>query len=208
MVIILYQFNYNIEKTQWTDQTSCETKNNNKIFQFYHELVNINFYICSPLSLSENWQKNTAWLTLRLDLKKHEKWTWLLSGHPDGTGLVNNAFYTFNLIQGILSASFAWSAIHSSTGFPRSEVLTLWYQSVQRTFSGFVNIHRSFIENYNWRTWRRNFLRNMLYSLLEVLPPCIRAVLGDFSEFSFHICLSPTIDNFMFFCWQVSVFDL
>ena len=31
MVIILYQFNYNIEKTQWTDQTSCETKNKNKI---------------------------------------------------------------------------------------------------------------------------------------------------------------------------------
>ena len=32
MIIILYQFNYNIEKTQWTDQTSCETKNKNKIF--------------------------------------------------------------------------------------------------------------------------------------------------------------------------------
>ena len=143
-------------------------------------------------------KKKNIWLTLRLDLKKQEKWTWLLSGHPDGTSLGNNAYYTFNLIQGILSASFACSVIHSTTGFPRSEVLTLWYQSVQRAFSGFVNIHRSFIENYNWRTWRRNFLRNMLYSLLEVLPPCIRAVLGDFSEFSFHICLSPTMENFMF----------
>ena len=144
--------------------------------------MNINFYICSSLNRSENWKKkhmanSSSWS------KETWKWTWLLSGHPDGTGLVNNAFYTFNLIQGILSASFACSAIHSSTGFPRSEVLTLWYQSVQRTFSGFVNIHRSFIENYNWRTWRINFLRNMLYSFLEVLPSCIRAVLGDFSDF-------------------------
>lgn len=108
----------------------------------------INFFICFPLNLSKNWQKNT-WLTLRLDLKKHGKWTWLLSGHPDRTSLVNNAFYTFNLIQGILSASFACFAIYSIPGFPRSELLTLWYLSVQRAFSGFVNIYRSFIENYN-----------------------------------------------------------
>ena len=32
MIIILSQFNYNIEKTQWTAQTSFETKNKNKIF--------------------------------------------------------------------------------------------------------------------------------------------------------------------------------
>ena len=152
MIIILYQVNYNIEKTQWRD---FMWKKENKIissikniFFYFCCLIKwnwwINFYICFPLNLSENWQKNT-WLTIRLDLKKHGKWTWLLSGHPDGTSLVNNAFCTFNLIQGILSASFARSAIHSSAGFPRSELLTLWYQSVQRALSGFVNIYRSFM---------------------------------------------------------------
>ena len=166
MISILYQVNYNIEKTQWRD---FMWKKENKIissitiiFFFFCCLIKwnwwINFY-SFPLNLSENWPKNT-WPTLRLDLKKHGKWTWPLSGHPDGTSLVSNAFCTFNLIQGILSASFARSAIHSSTGFPRSELLTLWHQSVQRAFSGFVNIYRSFIENYNWR---RKFFRNMLY---------------------------------------------
>ena len=162
------------------------------------------FLYLLPSQSLRNLKKKT-WLTLRLDLKKHSKWIWPLSDHPDGTILVNNAFCTFNLIQGILSASFDCSAIFSSPGFPRSELLTLWYQSVPRAFSGFVNIYRPFIENYNWR---RKFFRNMLYWSLEVLPSCIRAVLSDFSEFSFHCFLSSTMENFMFFCRQVSVFYL
>ena len=113
MISILYQVNYNIEKTQWRD---FMWKKENKIISsitiiifFFCCLIKwnwwINFY-SFPLNLSENWPKNT-WPTLRLDLKKHGKWTWPLSGHPDGTSLGNNAFCTFNLIQGILSASFA-----------------------------------------------------------------------------------------------------
>ena len=152
MIIILYQSNYNIEKTQWRD---FMWKKENKmissitiIFFFFCCLIKwnwwINFY-SFPLNLSENWQKNTAWLTICLDLKKHGKLTWPLSDYPDGTSLVNNAFCTFNLIQGILSASFARSAIYSSTGFQGSELFTLWYQSVPRAFSGFVNIYRSFM---------------------------------------------------------------